>query len=194
MYLDPSGEFPILLVAFIIGAMIAGTASAISQGTTEGWENINWAQVGFDALIGGVTTLVGASGIGIVGSMIIGGTLGFTGSVGSDLIANNGDWSKVNWVKAGIMTAVGIGLGAWSGAGAQNFRSMSNSINAGKSWGSKAFLKYGVSVMDRSATSYARHTAAQLFATAVRGYQIQAVSRTMASFLTGMLVSETFWG
>lgn len=100
----------------------------------------------------------------------------------------------MNWVKAGIMTAVGIGLGSWSGAGAQNFRSMSNLVNAGKSWGSKAFLKYGVSVMDRSATSYARHTAAQLFATAVRGYQIQAVSRTMASFLTGMLVSETFWG
>lgn len=70
MYVDPNGDFPILIAAFIIGAIISGAASAISQGATDGWENINWYQVGFDSLIGGVTTLVGASGIGVIGAML----------------------------------------------------------------------------------------------------------------------------
>ncbi|BCR35639.1 DNRLRE domain-containing protein [Mariniplasma anaerobium] len=194
MFTDPSGEFPILIAAFIIGAVISGTASTISQGATDGWENINWSQVGFDSLIGGVTTLVGASGIGVVGAMIVGGTLGFTGSVGSDLIAGNGDWSEVNWTKAGIMTVVGIGLGGWSGSGAQNFKTMNAKINLGQSWGSKSYINYGVSVIDRAATSYARHTASQLLANAVRGYQAQAISRALASALYAMGISEFIQG
>jgi hypothetical protein len=190
MYVDPSGEFPIIISALIIGAILSGTASAISQGTTIGWENINWIQVGFDSLIGGVTTLIGASGIGIVGAMIAGGALGFAGSVGSDLIVGNGKWTEVNWIKAGVMTVVGVGLGAWSGAGAQNFKSMNAKINLGQSWGSKSFLNYGVSVIDRTATSYARHTASQLLANAVRGYQAQAISRALASALLSTGISE----
>jgi len=194
MYVDPNGDFPILIAAFIIGAIISGAASAISQGATDGWENINCYQVGFDSLIGGVTTLVGASGIGVIGAMIVGGTLGFTGSVGSDLIAGNGDWSEVNWIKAGVMTVVGIGLGAWSGAGAQNFKTMNTKINLGQSWGSKSYINYGVSVIDRAATSYARHTASQLLANAVRGYQAQAISRALASALFAMGISEFMQG
>ena len=37
-------------------------------------------------------------------------------SVGGDLISSNGDWDKVNWTKAGIMTVVSFGLGFEAGA------------------------------------------------------------------------------
>lgn len=117
MYSDPSGNFAIsLLVAgFIIGAIVGSTASVVSQGITNGWDNINGWQVALDGTIGGINGLLAFTGIGALGSAFISGGLGFIGSVGGDLIASNGDWNQVNWVKAGIMTGANFLLGLSAG-------------------------------------------------------------------------------
>ena len=108
-YVDPTGHVAIslLLIGFFVGAAVGFGGSVVSQGITNGWDNINWWQAGFDGLIGGISGLIGGSGVGVAGSMISGGILGFAGSVGGDLISNGGDFSKVNWGKAVVMGAFG---------------------------------------------------------------------------------------
>lgn len=60
----------------------------------------------------------------MLGAILISGGLGFAGSVGSDLISSDGDWSSVNWKKAAIMGAVNVLFGAWAGAGSQNSKEL----------------------------------------------------------------------
>ena len=105
-----------------------------------GWENVNGWQVLLDGVIGGISGTLGASGITPIISMISGGLLGVSGSVGGDLISNGGDWSKVNIGKAIFMGITGAVLGKFTGAGSQNTSHLVADIKAGKTWGSKAFL------------------------------------------------------
>jgi hypothetical protein len=127
----------LLVICFIVGFVIGFGGSAISQGITNGWDNVNWWQAGFDGLIGGITGLIGGSGIGVIGSMVAGEVLGFTGSVGSDLISNAGDFGQINWGKAAIMGALGILTGFLAGAG--NIKVMNDAVNTGSSWGLSHF-------------------------------------------------------
>ena len=124
MYVDPDGHFALSVTALLIGTLIGGIIGAgfsvISQGITNGWDNINGWQVLLDGTISAISGLLSATGIGVIGSVLISGGLGFVGSVGGDLISSNGDWSSVNWVKAAIMGGVNLLLGIWSGAGSQN--------------------------------------------------------------------------
>ena len=160
-------------------------------------KNINWWQAGFDGLISGISGLIGGSGVGIAGSMISGGILGFAGSVGGDLISNGGDFSKVNWGKAVVMGAIGVGLGAWSGKGVGNMKGMIKTINSGKSWGSKAFLNFSASVADRWASIGARETAALFMRNAILGFKIHGFAKVFGS-ITGSAVLNgvlsEFWG
>ena len=81
-----------------------------------------------DGTIGGVSGLLAFSGIGAFGSALISGGLGFVGSVGGDLIRNNGDWSQVNWGKAAVMTGMNFLLG-W-GPGVQNSKAIGKSLSS----------------------------------------------------------------
>lgn len=56
MIIDPSGKFAIslLVVGFIDDAVMGETASVVSQGITNGWDNINGWQVALDGTIGGL--------------------------------------------------------------------------------------------------------------------------------------------
>lgn len=67
----------------------------------------------------------------------------------------------------------------------QNATAMNQSINTGKSWGSKAFLNFGVSVSNQGASQLARHTAALYLANAVLGYKVNA----FAYVYIGMIAS-----
>ena len=190
-YVDPTGHVAIslLLIGFFVGAAVGFGGSVVSQGITNGWDNINWWQAGFDALIGGITGLIGGSGVGVAGSMISGGILGFAGSVGGDLISNGGDFSKVNWGKAVVMGVVGIGLGAWSGRGVGNVKGMTETINSGKSWGAKTFLNFSASVSNRGASIGARETAALFMANAIFGYQAKAFTYVFGGIMLSSLLS-----
>ena len=190
-YVDPTGHVAIslLLIGFFVGAAVGFGGSVVSQGITNGWDNINWWQAGFDALIGGITGLIGGSGIGTIGSMISGGVLGFAGSVGGDLISNGGDFGKVNWGKAIVMGVVGIGLGAWSGRGVGNVKGMTETINSGKSWGAKTFLNFSASVSNRGASIGARETAALFMANAIFGYQAKAFTYVFGGIMLSSVLS-----
>ena len=190
-YVDPTGHVAIslLLIGFFVGAAVGFGGSVVSQGITNGWDNINWWQAGFDALIGGITGLIGGSGVGVAGSMISGGILGFAGSVGGDLISNGGDFGKVNWGKAIVMGAFGAIWGAISKEGAGNIKAMNEAINSGKSWGAKTFLNFSASVSNRGASIGARETAALFMANAIFGYQAKAFTYVFGGIMLSSVLS-----
>ena len=191
MNVDPSGHVAIslLLIGFFVGAAVGFGGSVVSQGITNGWDNINWWQAGFDALIGGISGLIGGSGVGVAGSMISGGILGFAGSVGGDLISNGGDFGKVNWGKAIVMGAFGAIWGAISKEGAGNIKAMNEAINSGKSWGAKTFLNFSASVSNRGASIGARETAALFMANAIFGYQAKAFTYVFGGIMLSSVLS-----
>lgn len=141
MYYDPTGHFFVsaLLIGTLVGGIIGTGVSVISQGITNGWDNINGWQVLLDGTIGAASGLLSATGIGTVGAALISGGLCFVGSVGGDLISSNGDWSSINWANAVIMGIVNVGLGAWAGAGSQNSAALGKGLlrngNVNKTFG-----------------------------------------------------------
>ena len=74
-YADPSGHSvtAILITSFIVGAVLGGATSAISQWIEN--EEINPWLVFSDAMFGGVSGLLAASGIGALGSAFLGASL-----------------------------------------------------------------------------------------------------------------------
>ncbi|MBO5285542.1 MAG: RHS repeat-associated core domain-containing protein [Clostridia bacterium] len=183
MYTDPSGNFAIstLIIGAIVGIVIGAVSSTISQGLNKGWDNINGWQVLLDATIGGISGALGASGVGLATSAIVGGILGAAGSVGGDLIASGGNWNEVNVGKAICMGVIGAALGAWTGAGTQNTKVMINTINAGKSWGSKAFLTSAKEASLRPNSGLTLQTMYINMSKAIRKYTIQGISKVSLS-------------
>ena len=184
-YSDPSGHVAIstLIIGAIIGFVVGGATSAVSQGLTKGWDNINGWQVLLDATIGGISGALGASGINQVVSMIAGGVLGTIGSIGGDLIASGGDWNQVNVGKAILMGAIGVGLGRWTGAGTQNSKAMVSTINAGKSLGSKAFLTYAKEALLRPNSGLTLQTMYMNMSKAISLYTVQGITKVSAATL-----------
>ena len=127
---DPTGHLFIsaLLIGTLVGGIIGAGASAITQGLTNGWNNINGWQVLLDGAIGAASGFLSATGIGKVGAAFFSGCFGFAGSVGGDLISSNGDLSSVNWVKATIMGFLNMALGAWAGEGSQNSNALGKEL------------------------------------------------------------------
>ena len=198
MNIDPSGHFvfSLFLLGLGVGALIGFGTSVITQGLSNGWDNINWSQVGLDTLIGGISGAIGGSGIGLAGSIIAGSIMGVTGSVGGDLINSHGDWSKINWGKAAVMGIVGGMTGWLSGSGAANVKAMNEAIKQGKSWGAKSFLKFGISVADKGASQLARQTAALLLKNAVLGYKVKSYTMVAIGLIGSGIVSSflsKFW-
>ena len=195
MYADPSGHVAILtlLIGAFIGAAVSFVSSVISQSTTDDKE-INWGQVALDTIIGGISGALGASGVTRIVSIVAGGILGVVGSVGGDLIASNGDWSKVNIGKAVLMGTIGAVAGRFTGAGAQNTKAMNQAINSGKSWGSKAFLKSAQEAAIRPNSGLVLQTMYMNMAKAISKYTVQAVFNvSLATFGTTFLGNAISW-
>ena len=186
MYADPSGHFAIstLIIGAIIGAAVGFGTSVLSQ-SLMGDKEINWGQVALDTLMGGISGALGASGINQVVSMIVGGVLGAAGSVAGDIIAVKGDLSELNfWEVAGkavIMGGVGAILGKFTGAGTQNTKVMVDTINMGKSWGSKAFLISAKEALLRPNSGLTLQTMYMNMAKAISLYTIQGITKVSAA-------------
>ena len=84
----------------------------------------------WDSAIGGIGGMISFGTFGIIGSTIASAGLGFVGSVGGDLIANNGNWNQVNWYKALVMGAVNGFAGFLSGPGLQNGKAVGEAIGS----------------------------------------------------------------
>ena len=123
MNADPDGTIALslLFIGLGIGAALGATSSVVSQGLTKGWDKIDGLQVLLDTLVGAVDGLVSFSGVGIVGSAVCGWTLGFIGSIGGDLISNQGKWNNSFLEKAFFMAGANFVLGLMGG-GAQSIK------------------------------------------------------------------------
>ena len=195
MYVDPNGNFALftLIVGSLIGAAVSFGASVLSQSLT-GDKQINWGQVALDTVIGGISGALGASGINQAISIIAGGALGAIGSVGGDLISSNGDWNQVNIGKAILMGGVGAFLGAWTGAGTQNAKSMVSAINTGKSWGSKAFLTSAQEAALRPNSGLTLQTMYMNMAKAISLYTVQGTIKvSVAAFGSTFFSNSIGW-
>lgn len=129
-----------LAVGGLIGATIGLGGSVISQGITNGWDNIDPWQVLFDTGMGAVSGMFGASGINAVESAICGATLGFVGSVGSDVIAGR----EVDFTRAIEMAAVGGFIGGWTKAGATNSKELGKLFTKGIVTNGKGSFAYAI--------------------------------------------------
>ncbi len=83
MFVDPSGENPVLVITVAGGAIIGGAVSAgssvVSQWISNGWDNINWKEVGVNAVGGAISGALAGTGaptsVIVLGNALIGGVL-----------------------------------------------------------------------------------------------------------------------
>ncbi len=122
MYTDETGEG--ILTALLIGFLVGAGVSAISQGLTNGWNNINYLQAGMDGAFGALSVGLAATGIGIGASMAFGIGIGVTQYSVSSL-AFGGEFSLDGVLFSGALGALG---GLISGAGAQNAKGLADAI------------------------------------------------------------------
>jgi len=135
-----------ILIGAGIGGVIGWGGSAISQGISNGWDNINWGQVAFNSAIGMATGALMASPLGAVATGFAVGGLGFAQSVGNDLFESGGDWGQVNWGRAvvlGVVSGLIAGGGKYLTNNVTLMNKFVNSSSAVKSLGAQS-LKLGL--------------------------------------------------
>ena len=129
-YSDPTGGFVItsfivgIIIAAAIGGVVGFGASVVSQGISNGWDNINWWQAGVAGLLGAVGGALTATGLGAWAMAGIGAGLGFIGGMSDALFEGKdfGDWHT--WLDIGVATAIGFVAGGLSGKGASHFKNL----------------------------------------------------------------------
>jgi len=123
MNVDPDGTFfftgtfiAMLVVGAVVGAAVGATASIVTQGISNGWDNISWAQVGWAAGMGAIGGALMMTGLGkgwMATSMM---ALGAINSAGSQLISSAWDFSSLD--VASVLTSAAIGgLVGFAGGG-----------------------------------------------------------------------------
>ena len=145
MNVDPSGYFIFSILAVVIGAAIGATVSAatniVSQGIQNGWNNINWGEVAWNAVIGGIGGAIGATGIGLFGQAFINAGLSAVQSIGTDIINGN----PISWNNAFVSAMLGALSGFIGGSGAQSSKSMTNTLFRAMPFKSSNVVKNAIS-------------------------------------------------
>ena len=129
---DESGYFLfwLFVTAIVVGAAVSAGTEIVSQAIEYGWDNINWGQVAWAGLMGGVSGALSVTGLGVVGMTIAGGVVGFVTAVGDNLIGGSDftDWRT--WLDIGLSTGLGAVFGYIGGAGATNGKELDKAIKA----------------------------------------------------------------
>jgi hypothetical protein len=112
MYVDPSGEFAItaLIIGVIAGAILGAGTSIITQAASNDW---NWYDISYglvinDAIFGGISGALAASGLGLFGSAISGGLLNGLQLIVESAITGRSISSAEAWLSIGIGFAGGL--------------------------------------------------------------------------------------
>ena len=135
MYSDPSGHsvlaVGLLLLGIGVGAAIGATANVVGQYISNGgWNNFNWASLGWNMIIGAVAGALTMSTLG-AGSMILAnGALGAIGSVGNHLIVGDDFGAWQTWLDIGLSTGVGLLTGWLGGPGAMHGRDFATATSS----------------------------------------------------------------
>ena len=145
MYTDPSGAIVIsLLVGLAVSFAVGFISSTISQGIQYGIENINFWQSAIDGSFALISTALAATGIGVVGSIVIGATLG----LGQYLIDSYFHKEPITWYGALLSISMGAISGKLTGAGARNAKVLANGMTGRAASGMKALTttinRYGI--------------------------------------------------
>ena len=142
---DPEGTivfslFVGMAIAFAVGAI----SSAVSQGVTYGWDNINIGQVVVDGIFAAGSAALASTGIGILASGAIGAAMGF----GQYAIGASFHGEELTLRGSITSTLLGFGGGLLSGAGARNAKSIAESLTGRADQGVRALAtaaqKYGI--------------------------------------------------
>ena len=142
---DPDGTivfslFVGMAIAFAVGAI----SSAVSQGVTYGWDNINIGQVVVDGIFAAGSAALASTGIGILASGAIGAAMGF----GQYAIGASFHGEEITLRGSITSTLLGFGGGLLSGAGAKNAKSIAESLTGRADQGVRALAtaaqKYGI--------------------------------------------------
>ena len=145
MYKDPSGAIVIsLLVGLAVSFAVGFISSTISQGIQYGIENINFWQSAIDGSFALISTALAATGIGVVGSIVIGATLG----LGQYLIDSYFHKEPITWYGALLSISLGAISGGLTGAGASNGKVLADGMTGRAASGMKAVIttinRYGI--------------------------------------------------
>lgn len=82
-------------------------------------------------------------------------------------------------------------VGRWTGAGATNIKVMTDSINDGLSWGSKAFLTSVKEVIARPNSGLTIQTMYMNMHKAIVKYKIQAMAKVFAATAGSTVIGNT---
>ncbi len=119
-----------VLIAAGIGGLVGMGGSAISQGVSNGWDNIDWGVVAIDGAAGFATGALLASPLGPVATGALVGVVSFVQSAGTDLYKSNGNWNNVNWEKAVTFGVINGILAGVSKSFIKNTSLQSNFVNS----------------------------------------------------------------
>lgn len=178
-----------LVGAALMGAAIGGGLSMVSQGinavTTGSWD-FNWGQFALDTGVGAITGAIGASGISMLGSAVIGGVIGGGSSIASDLMQGN----SINWGKFISSVILCVVSGAVAGAGAKNFKAFQKSLNFDAGWNKAMSSMYNVTGKIaqggyatvqgmKGALSIVSRNLSSAYALALKNYAFKAITKNL---------------
>ena len=113
-----------VLIGAGVGFALGMGMSAVTQAVTTG--SVDIGKMFLDGFVGAMSGAVAATGIGLLGSMAVGGVLGGATSVGEDIIDGKGINPDKFWLSVGVGVIGGLISG--SGANAKTLLSKSNYI------------------------------------------------------------------
>lgn len=92
-YVDNDGQLPTIVIGAIIGGVVSGVGSVVSQVVSgKSLDEVNWKEVGIDALSGTAAGAIAGTGVGIVGLAVGGAAVGAGNYVAKTTV--NKEWKE----------------------------------------------------------------------------------------------------
>ncbi len=110
---DDGGEFWNIVIGAAVGGIVSGLISAATQVIEhQGFDDINWGQVGVAAAAGAVSGAFAATGIPVAGQVAINAVIGTVSSVADTYIEKGSDATTADYLSS---AASGFAIGAIGG-------------------------------------------------------------------------------